>query len=152
LPDETGSDAQAQFRAKFRLDELTVHETADWTLSVRPGQPVLGALVISSRHPALDFSQVPAGAGAEMLTLMGRAETTAKEQWGAVRLNALCLMMQDPLFHFHLLPRYREPVVFAGRTWADSGWPGPPNLADNQAQGDRQLEELRDAYRAVTWV
>ena len=71
--------------------------------------------------------------------------------FGAVRLNALCLMMQDPLFHFHLLPRYGAPMEFAGRTWTDSGWPGPPTLADNQA-GDAELDALVGAYRAVDWT
>jgi diadenosine tetraphosphate (Ap4A) HIT family hydrolase len=144
-------DARTQFRAKFRLDELAVCESDDWTLSIRPGQPVLGAMVLSSRHDALDFSQTRPGSGAEMLDLMARVEAAARDLFGAVRLNALCLMMQDPLFHFHLLPRYSEPVAFAGRTWADSGWPGLPNLADNQVERDDQLAEIQQAYARRAW-
>jgi diadenosine tetraphosphate (Ap4A) HIT family hydrolase len=141
---------RAQFRAKFRLDELTLHESDDWTLSVRPVQPVLGSLVLSSRHDALSFSEVPTGAGAGMLELMGRAEKAARDLFGAVRLNALCLMMQDPLFHMHLLPRYGEPVTHGGIAWVDSGWPGPPNLADSQAERD-QLNEILRSYGSVDW-
>jgi diadenosine tetraphosphate (Ap4A) HIT family hydrolase len=145
-------DPAAEFREKFRLAELTVHEDADWTVSVRPGQPVLGALVISTRHGALSFSDAQgSGRGAGMLTLMARAEAAVQSMFGAVRLNALCLMMQDPLFHFHLLPRSGEPTEFAGRTWTDSGWPGPPTLADNQA-GAPELDALVAAYRAVDWT
>ena len=143
-------DVRGAFREKFRLDDLTVHESDDWTLSVRPGQPVLGALVLSSRHLALDLSQVPPGSGAGLLEVMARAEAGAKARFGAVRLNVLCLMMQDPLVHFHLLPRYGASVDFAGVSWADSGWPGPPNLADNQA-GDDQLREIRDVYASLVW-
>jgi diadenosine tetraphosphate (Ap4A) HIT family hydrolase len=143
-------DVRGAFREKFRLDDLTVHESDDWTLSVRPGQPVLGALVLSSRHPAVDLSQVPSAAGAGMLDLMARAERGARGQFGAVRLNVLCLMMQDPLVHFHLLPRYGAAVEFAGTAWADTGWPGPPNLADNQATGE-QLTQVLAAYSALTW-
>jgi diadenosine tetraphosphate (Ap4A) HIT family hydrolase len=86
-----------------------------------------------------------------MLDLMARVEAGARDLFGAVRLNALCLMMQDPLFHFHLLPRYRDPVVFAGHEWVDSGWPGPPNLADNQAETDEELAELRQVYSTRAW-
>ena len=145
------AEAERQFRAKFRLDELTVHESADWTVSVRPGQPVLGALVISTRHGALDFSQLPPTAGPGLLALIGRAEVAAREHFAAVRMNALCLMMQDPLFHFHLLPRAGDPQQFAGHEWTDSGWPGPPNLADSQATDDAELQEIRAVYVAVDW-
>ena len=127
-----------------------MHESDDWTLSVRPKQPVLGSLVISTRHAALDFSQLPSGRGAAMLELMARAETAARDLFGAVRLNALCLMMQDPLFHFHLLPRYGEPIDFGGKSWTDSGWPGLPNLADSQESGD-DLTEIAKLYASIDW-
>lgn len=143
-------DAVAEFRERFRLAELTVHEGVHWTMSVRPAQPVLGALVLSTRHGALDFSSLPPDAGPEMLHLIGVAERAAREQLGAVRVNALCLMMRDPLFHFHLLPRYGEAAQLGGRTWTDPGWPGPPALGEDQAaEGD--LDELVRWYRALDW-
>ena len=77
---------------------------------------------------------------------MADAEDAAGALFGAVRLNALCLMMKDPLFHFHLLPRYAAPVDFAGRPWVDDGWPGPPALADDQVQDDADLDALRATY------
>jgi diadenosine tetraphosphate (Ap4A) HIT family hydrolase len=144
-------DAEAAFREKFRLDDLTIHENDDWTLSVRPKQPVLGALVISTRHGALDFAQLPAASGATMLTLIGRAEAAARDGFGAVRMNALCLMMQDPLFHFHLLPRYAAPLDLRGRQWADAGWPGPPDLTVSLTDDDADLREVARRYAADTW-
>jgi diadenosine tetraphosphate (Ap4A) HIT family hydrolase len=143
-------DAVAEFAQRFRLPELTVHEGVHWVMSVRPAQPVLGALVLSTRHRALDFSSVPADAGPEMLHLMGVAERTARERFGAVRVNALCLMMRDPLVHFHLLPRYGESAELAGRTRTDPGWPGPPALGEDQA-GAGDLDELVRLYRGLDW-
>lgn len=143
-------DAESLFREKFRLHELTIHERDDWTLSVRPGQPVLGSLVLSTRSGALSFATLPPGSGAVMVDLMGQAETAAKELFGSVRINALCLMMADPLFHFHLLPRYGAELELAGKRWTDSGWPGPPTLADNQATDD-DLAEIIRAYAAFPW-
>jgi len=129
-----------------------VHATADWILSVRPAQPVVGALVLSTAHGALSFSEVPTTARAGLVELMGRAEEAARSLFGAVRMNALCLMMKDPLFHFHLLPRYGAPVDHGGRSWVDPGWPGPPDLAEDQAQGDDDLVALQKVYRSVDWV
>jgi len=145
VPD--ASKAEAEFREKFRLDELTVLTDADWALSVRPGQPVVGALVVSTRHRALAFADLPASAGPSLVRMLGRAETAAKQTFAAVRINVLCLMMQDPLLHFHLLPRYDGPRDFAGRAWGDPGWPGPPTLAENQVQDDTDLRALVAAYR-----
>ena len=86
-------DVRGAFREKFRLDDLTVHESDDWTLSVRPGQPVLGSLVLSSRHLAFDLSQVPRGAGAPMLELM--AQRRGRRQ-GALRRSApQCALPDD---------------------------------------------------------
>jgi diadenosine tetraphosphate (Ap4A) HIT family hydrolase len=144
-------EAQRRFREKFRLDELSVHEGDAWTLSVRPAQPVLGALVLSTRRGALSFAQLPAESADELLRLLARAERAARELFGCVRVNALCLMMQDPLFHFHLLPRYEAPVDFASRTWLDAGWPGPPRLGDDQAGDDRVLHDLGRAYAGAEW-
>jgi len=46
------------------------------------------------------------------------------------------LMMVDPDVHFHVIPRYPEPVSFDGLAFADSGWPGPPALGEPTATTD----------------
>ncbi|MGZ6978547.1 MAG: hypothetical protein ACXVJW_10595, partial [Acidimicrobiia bacterium] len=108
-------------------------------------------LVLSTRHGALGFAALPPESGTSMLALMARAEAAAKSLFGAVRINALCLMMADPLHHFHLLPRYGDAPEFAGKAWPDSGWPGLPTLSDNQASDDSDLLEILRAYATVPW-
>jgi diadenosine tetraphosphate (Ap4A) HIT family hydrolase len=38
------------------------------------------------------------------------------------------LMMVDPNVHFHVIPRYAGSRSLGGIAFADSGWPGPPDL------------------------
>lgn len=143
-PDE----ARAAFRAKFRLDDLTLHAGRHWVASVRPAQPVPGSLVLSTTHDALSFGEVPPASGTELVELLAAAEGVAREELGAARVNVLCLMMVDPLLHFHVLPRFGAPVELAGRTWVDHGWPGTPELAAEPAT-EEELEAVRAVYRSA---
>lgn len=119
----------AAFRQTFRLDELTVVQSDRWVLSVRPGQITLASMVISSSRGALSFAGLDAVDGADLVALTGRAETAAQEAFGAVRLNLVCLMMKDPIVHFHVLPRYDQAVQRYGQRWEDTDWPGPPTIS-----------------------
>ena len=38
------------------------------------------------------------------------------------------LMMVDPHVHFHIIPRYAGERSSTAATFADTGWPGPPDL------------------------
>ena len=44
------------------------------------------------------------------------------------RITYLMLMMVDPNVHFHVIPRYSEARAWNGIEFADTGWPGPPQL------------------------
>ena len=48
--------------------------------------------------------------------------------FGYAKLNYLMLMMTDPDVHFHVLPRYPEAQQFREISFADPGWPGPPDI------------------------
>ena len=120
--------ALEQFRHKFQVDALTVAETEHWVLSVRPQQLTLGSMVLSIRSNVLDFASLSEPQSRDMAKLLGEAEQRVKAHFGAVRINALCLMMQDPLLHFHIFPRYESPVTFEGTEWVDSDWPKPPQV------------------------
>jgi diadenosine tetraphosphate (Ap4A) HIT family hydrolase len=122
------ADEVAEFRTNFQLDELTVTEHGDWVISVRPGQITLGSMVISTSRGELDFASVGRDSGGDLTEAFTTAERLAKETFGAVRINLACLMMKDPIVHFHVLPRYDAPVERYGHTWEDADWPGPPTF------------------------
>lgn len=114
------------FAAKFRLADLTIAETGGWTLSLRPAQITLGSMVLSVKSGARDLAALTASEAQGMAAGFGLAERAARSVYGAVRINILCLMMQDPFVHFHILPRYDAVVERHGTEWADADWPGPP--------------------------
>lgn len=131
------------FAAKFRIEELHLADIQGWTLSLRPGQPMLGAMVLSVRSGTRDLARLTPEEAVGMGAGLGLAERLARDVFGAVRINALCLMMQDPIVHFHVLPRYDRPVRAAGCEWTDADWPGPPQIAGDPAD-DAVLHALRD--------
>ncbi|WP_151671766.1 HIT family protein [Nitrincola schmidtii] len=126
----------ALFRKKFQLDDLTLVENDHWVLSIRPQQLTLGSMVLSVKHEVYDFSSLSEDQSLHMAELLGVAEKLVKARWGAVRLNVLCLMMQDPLLHFHIFPRYDRTVEFAGREWKDADWPKPPSVVPTDILAD----------------
>ena len=142
------SDELAAFEKKFRQRELHVSDCGAWTLSVRPGQIVLGAMVLASRSGALAMSDLTHQEMQDMGVGLALAERLAKQVFGAKRLNFLCLMMQDPIMHFHILPRYAQPVTRYGATWTDQDWPGPPRIAP-LVTADATLLQIRDELHAA---
>jgi diadenosine tetraphosphate (Ap4A) HIT family hydrolase len=145
----TASTDHEAFREKFMIDQLGLLDDGEWILSVRPGQLTLGSLVLSSARGVADFSGIPANSGTGFMSMLAKAESMAKTLFGATRINAVCLMMQDPVVHFHLLPRYAQPVERYGRVWADQDWPGPPVFRPVTTP-----REILDALRAgmVEWL
>ena len=116
------------FRKTFRLDELTIRDRQGWTLSVRPAQITLGSMVVSSTAGHLDFQAIEREESVGLSAAFADAERVAKATFGAVRINIVCLMMKDPVVHFHVLPRYDRVVERYGATWRDADWPGPPTF------------------------
>ncbi|QSB04802.1 HIT family protein [Natronoglycomyces albus] len=136
------------FRSAFRLDELTVYESERWILSVRPAQITLGSMVLSSKLGHETFAELDSQDSEEMGTMLAEAEHVAKELFGAVRINAVCLMMKDPIVHFHVLPRYEYTKDAFGRPWVDADWPGPPNFGGEVVKDEIILAELVGVIRS----
>jgi diadenosine tetraphosphate (Ap4A) HIT family hydrolase len=135
-----------EFRAKFRVAELLVHENEHWCWSVRPVQCTLGAGVLSARQGASRLSELPVEAGAHFLGMAQVIERVLGQMFEYDRINYLMLMMVDPHVHFHVVPRYSRPVRYAGQMWSDAGWPGPP-LLDGPAPDRGILEDIRAALQ-----
>ena len=139
------------FREKFQVDALTLEQSEHWVLSIRPQQLTLGSMVLSVRSNVLDFASLNQAQSSEMALLLGEAELRVKKYLGAIRINALCLMMQDPLLHFHIFPRYESVVRFEGEDWVDSDWPKPPIVRPTEVQ-PRINQALLSTLRQSTGV
>ncbi len=86
-------------------------------------------MVLVCTDDAHQFSDISPAAFSELGKAVGHIEaaSTAFRPWQ--KINYLMLMMLDPDVHFHVLPRYDSEQVFEGLSFADPGWPGPPDLA-----------------------
>jgi len=139
-----------QFRTKFRVQELKVTENRSWSWSVRPGQPTLGAGILSLNRHAGRFSEVTGEEMKDLADLVGVLEGAVREAFDHAIMNYLMLMMVDHHVHYHVIPRYGETRSFAGREWVDNGWPALPVLGDSQhAEDPGLLHRIRDRLKSA---
>ncbi|NUZ05230.1 HIT family protein [Piscinibacter koreensis] len=135
---------------KFGDPAMRLAQGERWTVLLRPKQPTLGSLVLVCREPVRAFSDVSVEGFAEMRAMVRRIEATLREVVGYERINYLMLMMVDPDVHLHVIPRYAGAREFAGTSFPDAAWPGPPALEPAVAldadAAAALLETLRDAW------
>jgi diadenosine tetraphosphate (Ap4A) HIT family hydrolase len=136
---------------KFGFPETFVADYETWTVQLRPKQVTLGALVLVCKAPAKAFHEIGAAAFAELERATSDIERVLEKIVGYERINYLMLMMVDPDVHFHVIPRYSQPRPFAGSSFADAGWPGPPDLKTGIDADLALRTELISALR-TEWV
>jgi diadenosine tetraphosphate (Ap4A) HIT family hydrolase len=126
---------------KFGHPDSLVLDAQRWCVLLRPAQITLGSLVLVCKDPARRLGEIGELASAELRVVAAAIEAALSAAFRNDKLNYLMLMMVDPDVHFHVLPRYASPRSFAGETFADAFWPGPPDL--------RTSLELSPAVRAA---
>ncbi len=123
------SDTLEDFRAKFRIPELTLHRSASWTWSLRPAPASLGAGILSLNRFCASFAELTAEEGADLAAIVKHIEARLQRVFAPDRMNYLMLMMVDRQLHFHVLPRYASEREAGGLVWCDREWPKPPALS-----------------------
>jgi len=137
-----GTQILTDFRSKFQVDELLVAKTPAWSWSVRPAQATLACGVLSLNRPVTAFSQLSPASFAELHEVTRDIETALSKAFHFDKINYLMLMMVDPDVHFHVLPRYAQPKIFAGLEFTDYGWPAVPNLGHINATGSAVNQQI----------
>lgn len=134
---------------KFGYPGTLIKEYDHWVVLLRPAQATLGALILACKDEANRFSDITPEAFTEMGTAVADIERGLSALFDYQKLNYLMLMMVDPDVHYHVLPRFGAEQTYAGATFSDPGWPGPPNVGhDNEASGevkDKLIAELKAA-------
>jgi len=125
---------------KFGYPGTLLHESDQWCVLLRPQQVTLAALVLCAKSEAASFAALPAPAFAELAAVTGQIESSLRRFRAFDKINYLALMMVDPHVHFHVLPRFASTQEFGGVSFADSGWPGLPDL--------KQAAEVAPSVRA----
>jgi diadenosine tetraphosphate (Ap4A) HIT family hydrolase len=128
---------------KFGYPATLVREFEHWLVLVRPAQVTLGSLVLAAKSDATAYGQLPGDAFAEQAAVIAAIETALAAFCRYERINYLMLMMVDPHVHFHVIPRYPDARDWGGLTFADQGWPGPPDLKSATMLSQRKISDLR---------
>ena len=134
---------------KFGYPGTLIKEYEHWVVLLRPAQATLGALILACKDNATRFSDITPAAFTEMGNAVTDIERGLSTLFDYQKLNYLMLMMVDPDVHYHVLPRFEADQTYAGTTFTDPGWPGPPNVGhDNEADSDvkeKLIAELKAA-------
>lgn len=120
-----------------------------WCVLLRPAQVTLGALVLGAKSEATAFPDLPVEAFTELHRVTADIETALKAFRPFGRINYLMLMMVDPHVHFHVLPRYESTPDYHGTSFADAGWPGPPDLKSATLASEGIMASLLADLRAL---
>lgn len=139
------------FKEKFDLETLTLFENYSWVLSLRPEQLTLGSMLISSSKGICDFQDYKNDDGAKFYYTVAISEKIAKEVFGAVRINILCLMMVDPIVHFHIIPRYDSKKLRYNKIWEDLDWPKPPSFRCAPTEVNVLQEIWKDIKESISY-
>ncbi len=131
---------------KFGWPRTLLREFEHWLVLARPAQPTLGSMVLAAKSDAQAFSELPAGAHAELATVTAAIEGALRKAVGYSKINYLMLMMVDNEVHFHVIPRYEGKREWNGKTFPDAGWPKVPDLGAAVALEDADLDAL------VAWL
>jgi diadenosine tetraphosphate (Ap4A) HIT family hydrolase len=136
----------------FGYPDTVIREYDHWVVQLRPKQATLGALVLINRSEATAVSELPDAAFAAQARPMRDIESALSRLFSYDKINYLTLMMVDPQVHAHVLPRYRSAPSFAGQSFEDPGWPGPPRLDHwtelTETAFTRLLRHIQDAWPA----
>lgn len=136
---------------KFGAPDSRIWRYEYWSVLLRNPQLTLGSLVLAAHGPATAWKQVDPQGFAELHGVVSELEAALKGAFQCEKLNYLMLMMVDPHVHFHVIPRYSGPREFAGQTFTDAGWPGPPDLGraneTDPAVNERIKARLQDVWR-----
>ena len=127
---------------RFGYPASLIRDYEHWVVLLRPAQPSLGSLILAAKGDAMSFSELPAGAFAELRRATGDIEAALGAAIRFEKINYLMLMMVDPHVHFHVIPRYDGEREACGVRVADKGWPKVPALGEAVELDAGQVEAL----------
>jgi len=132
---------------KFGYPGTLIREYKHWVVLLRPQQSTLGALVLICKEAADALSSISIEAFAELKTITTVIESSLNGCFNYDKINYLMLMMVDPDVHFHVLPRYADSQIWGDTEFADSGWPGPPDLGQTNQAGEAVKQQMQKTLK-----
>ena len=108
---------------KFGYPDTLVTEYKHWVVLLKPKQTTVSTLVLVAKSGATQLGQLTADEWAEFALVCNETEAKLSTTFRPDKFNYLALMMKDPNVHFHLVPRYSQPVNINGNSYSDTDWP-----------------------------
>ncbi len=116
-------------KPEWKIGELKVYE--HWFSAVSTRQHTLGSCVIKARRQGLEkISDLTSEELQELTIVMKEVENALMQCFQPDRFNYLQLGNGVHQLHFHLIPRYDSSREFAGLSWEDPTFGGPPLFTD----------------------
>lgn len=101
-------------------------ETEYWSVYLGFCQRYLGRSIVKLKRDCGDLADISENELLDFLQIVKRLEATLRRTFGATMFNWTCLMNNayqsenpNPKVHWHFRPRYRDPVLFQGKTFYD---------------------------------
>jgi diadenosine tetraphosphate (Ap4A) HIT family hydrolase len=131
-------------------------QTTHWIIFLAPNQSNLGTCVLALNRPQKTLTGLSEGEWLDFNNLVEPMEYTVKRAFNATLINWGCLMntfylegSPEPHLHWHFIPRYRDPVKFAGNWFEDPHFgfmrPRPPKKI-NQDVRNKIGEEMKKYF------
>lgn len=128
---------------KFKIDKTLVKEYKNWYWLIRPKQVTLGSGILLSKHNKSNFSDLNQDSFSELKTIISEIEATLKRMISYDKINYLMLMMEDPIVHYHIIPRHESARLMSRIRVRDHGYPGPPKLEKYHSLNEDEILELK---------
>ena len=130
------------------MQEQLIFETQHWKIILSDKQVYLGRSVIICKNDRNNLPALSLEEWDDLKQVIDRFEAGCKKAFGATMFNWSCLMNNayqntppNPQVHWHVKPRYTEPVDFNGHTFTDPNF-GHHYDRDLEAQSEPVNQEL----------
>jgi diadenosine tetraphosphate (Ap4A) HIT family hydrolase len=152
----TSPFAPLVLRVQSGMEEKNViFETEQWRIVLRKSQYYLGRTVVRLKRACGNIACVTQNERDELHSLMIVMQGAAREAFGADKMDFALLMNHayrrkppTPLVHWHLVPRYKNPIVFGGETFKDLRF-GSNFRGEMRVVSDEMRERIIGAYRGA---
>ncbi|MEG3224801.1 MAG: HIT domain-containing protein [Methanobacteriales archaeon Met13] len=128
-------------------------QTQHWIIFLAPNQSNLGTCVVALNRHHGTLTGLKPDEWQEFTRLVESMETAIKKSFNATLINWGCLMNTfylegnpKPHLHWHFIPRYRNPLEFAGHTFEDPHFgymrPRPPKQISDEVR-EKIMDKIR---------
>ena len=118
-----------------------------WTVVLNTNQSLLGRCFLVLRRPETDVTALTSDEILDLWAMVRRVKSALDQLWSPDHYNYAFLMNLDRQVHFHVIPRYRDGLTFAGLTFADPDFGSHYNLDPARTLDDAGYDAILAALR-----